>query len=62
MNLQLPHFEEDEIMLSGLLSEGRAMVHHSDGYREKYRPHYRIMTKDEWKKISVNISIENKAE
>lgn len=63
MDLQLMNFEEDKGLLSELLTEGKAMVHHSQRYGEKYRPHYRIMTKEEWIKLSAQIAVEfNKSE
>ena len=42
----LEGFEEDSILLSRLLKEGKYVVHHSRIFNANYQPHYRIIRKD----------------
>lgn len=42
----LEGFEEDSILLSHLLKEGKYVVHHSRIFNANYQPHYRIIRKD----------------
>jgi len=60
MDLQLMNYEKDKRMLSEMLAEGKTMVHHSSRYGEKYRPHYRIMTRAAWEKLSMEINLNDK--
>ena len=42
----LEGFAEDSTLLSGLLSEGKYVVHHSRKFNKHYHPHYRIIRRD----------------
>ena len=42
----LEGFAEDSTLLSGLLSEGKYVVHHSRKFNQHYHPHYRIIRRD----------------
>ena len=42
----LEGFAEDSTFLSGLLSEGKYVVHHSRKFNRHYHPHYRIIRRD----------------
>jgi len=42
----LKGFAEDSTLLSGLLSEGKYVVHHSQKFNRHYHPHYRIIRRD----------------
>ena len=42
----LEGFAEDSTLLSGLLSEGKYVVHHSRKFNRHYHPHYRIIRRD----------------
>ena len=42
----LEGFAEDSTFLSGLLSEGKYVVHHSRKFNKHYHPHYRIIRRD----------------
>jgi len=46
MNLQLPGYEADRIVIDSLLNTGQYALHHSQQFRDKYEPHYRIVRKD----------------
>ncbi len=46
MNLQLPGYEADRIAIDSLLNTGQYALHHSQQFRDKYDPHYRIVRKD----------------
>jgi hypothetical protein len=52
MGLQLPDFERDKLAIMRLMASGEAVVHHSDRYNDVYDPHYRIMSKVQWEKLS----------
>jgi hypothetical protein len=51
MDLQIPNMERDKKFIYDLLDRGEAAVHHSDRYRNKYDPHYRIMGKEQWEQL-----------
>ena len=42
----LEGFAEDSTFLSGLLNEGKYVVHHSRKFNKHYHPHYRIIRRD----------------
>ena len=46
MNLQLPGFEADSATIDSLFNTGQYALHHSQQFRDKYDPHYRIVRKD----------------
>jgi len=46
MNLQLTDYEADRIAIDSLLNTGQYALHHSQQFRAKYDPHYRIVRKD----------------
>jgi hypothetical protein len=52
MNLNIPNFDEDKKSLADMLKQGETAVHHSQKYEELYNPHYRIMGKEQWFRIS----------
>lgn len=54
MNLNLPNFEEDKKALSDMLGKGETAVHHSRNYEGFYKPHYRIVGKEEWERLSAS--------
>ncbi len=41
---QLSHYEEDHREIIRMVSDGIVQVHHSEGYRKSYDPHYRILS------------------
>lgn len=43
----IDHFDEDVLRIEALLGSGRYVAHHSDEYRETYKPHYRIFSLQE---------------
>jgi hypothetical protein len=53
MNLALPNFEEDKKALSDMLNRGETAVHHSRRYEELYKPHYRIMGREQWERLKT---------
>jgi hypothetical protein len=46
MNLQLTGYEADRAAIDSLLNAGQYALHHSQQFRDKYDPHYRIVRKD----------------
>jgi len=46
MNLQLPGYEADRAAIDSLLNTGQYALHHSQQFKDKYDPHYRIVRKD----------------
>ena len=52
MDLDLPGFKKDKEKLEGMLSCGDYLVHHSRRYTDAYDPHYRIVSKSQWKILS----------
>jgi hypothetical protein len=57
MNLDLPNFDEDKKALADMLSHGETAVHHSQRYEELYKPHYRILGKEQWKRLTLNFEL-----
>lgn len=56
----LEGFAEDSTLLSGLLSEGKYVVHHSRKFNRHYHPHYRIIRRDLFEeKILPRLEIKN---
>lgn len=49
MHLELPHFGADRKAIDTMLAKGDYMVHHSQAYTGNYDPHYRIMSKQQWR-------------
>lgn len=48
----LAGFADDSLSIEQMLAKGKAVIHHSDHFSEKYHPHYRIIHKsifDVWK-------------
>ncbi len=41
----IPYIKEDSKALETLLSQGKYVVHHSSEYADKYRPHYRLISR-----------------
>jgi hypothetical protein len=52
MDLGIKNFDQDKSALSRMLDSGENVVHHSEGYEELYKPHYRIMGKEQWEKLN----------
>lgn len=46
MGLELPHQQEDEAFIEGVLAQGKYAISHSPDYREAYSPHYRIIKRE----------------
>jgi hypothetical protein len=57
MNLDLPNFEQDKKALTDMLSRGETAVHHSQRYEELYMPHYRIMGREQWERLTLNFEL-----
>jgi hypothetical protein len=53
MNPDIPNFERDKKVLTGMLDRGEVSVHHSQFYLDNYNPHYRIIGKKEWEKLEA---------
>ncbi|MCK9399030.1 MAG: hypothetical protein M0Q51_03405 [Bacteroidales bacterium] len=51
MNLNLPNFDEDKKSLADMHRQGETAMHHSQQYEELYKPHYRILGKEEWEEL-----------
>ena len=49
---QINGFEEDSALLRKLLGNGEYVVHHSREYSEAYRPHYRLIKREIWERVS----------
>lgn len=49
---QINGFEEDSALLRKLLGNGEYVVHHSREYSEAYRPHYRLIKRKIWERVS----------
>lgn len=58
---EMEYFEEHRRELDNMLARGEYMVHHSALYRERYVPHYRIMTVAQWESLSEKINASNPA-
>ncbi len=52
MNLKISNLERDNQEILRMIYHGNAMVHHSDPYIDAYDPHYRIMSKEQWERLS----------
>ena len=50
MELQLPGYDSDAEAIAEMFSKGQYAVHHSRLYNASYHPHYRIISKDIFKK------------
>ena len=48
--MNIPDAGSDLKAISGYLSEGQLILHHSDAFSEAYHPHYRIIAKDIFEK------------
>jgi len=59
MNLNLPNFDEDKKSLADMHRQGETAVHHSQKYEELYKPHYRILGKEEWERLQERNAIPN---
>lgn len=46
MNIQFPHYNEDKQYIDSILSAGKYAISHSQDYRDAYRPHYRIISRE----------------
>lgn len=53
MQLDLPDFPEDKKALEDMLSQGETAVHHSRKYEELYKPHYRIIGREQWERLTL---------
>ena len=49
---QINGFEEDSELLRKLLGKGAYVIHHSREYSEAYRPHYRLIKREIWERVS----------
>ena len=52
-NFTLKNFEKDKMLLTSKV-ENVAPVHHSDIYKTNYNPHYRVVSKGLWQRLSKN--------
>lgn len=57
MNLGIPNYEQDKKALAEMLSKGETAVHHSRKYEELYKPHYRIVGKEQWERLSSKFKV-----
>ena len=48
--MNIPDAGSDLETISGYLSEGKLIMHHSDAFNAAYHPHYRIIAKDIFEK------------
>lgn len=55
MNLNLPDYEKEKQFISDMLKKGQYACSHSSEYRDTYKPHYRIISKDVLKKHNIRI-------
>lgn len=53
MGLGLPNYEADKEALANMLDSGQAVVHHSTAYEQAYQPHYRIISKEQLKRLNL---------
>ena len=51
MNPNLLYWEQDRRFLSDLLAQDQYVIHHSRDYIEHYDPHYRIISRSEFRRI-----------
>ncbi len=52
MDLDIKNYHQDKEYIDSMLSDGKYMIHHSEHYINKYNPHYRIVSKNHFKKLS----------
>ena len=51
MNLQFAGYEDDKTKIDELLKQGKYMLHHSDFFVNKYFPHYRVISVEEFERL-----------
>ena len=51
MDLTFENYEEDKEALNNLLQEGKYVMHHSEIFRQKYFPHYRVISVKEYEQL-----------
>jgi hypothetical protein len=51
MNLNLPGFEKNKLLIEGNLDKGIIAGHHSDIFTKTYNPHYRIVPEEKFKEL-----------
>ena len=49
---QLRGFDKDSDFIGDLLGRGEYVIHHSREYSEAYRPHYRLIKREIWERVS----------
>ena len=49
---QLRGFDKDSDFIGDLLGKGAYVIHHSREYSEAYRPHYRLIKREIWERVS----------
>ncbi len=47
--------EEDAATIASLLESGQYAMHHSKIYNQKYHPHYRIVSREEYNKLKSKL-------
>ena len=52
MNLDLESYDDDRIELLQMLDEGKYVVHHSETYIRYYDPHYRIVDRENFERLT----------
>ena len=52
LELKLPNYQQDRAFIDSILSVGKYAISHSPEYREAYRPHYRIVEKGIFDKLT----------
>lgn len=52
MDLNIKNYHQDKEHIDSLLSDEKYMIHHSEHYINKYNPHYRIVSKNHFKRLS----------
>lgn len=51
--LPIPEFDQDRVLIDSLLEEHPQMaIHHSEAFRQKYKPHYRIVAQSVWEELT----------
>lgn len=51
MNLDIPNYVQDQKAIMDMLGKGETAVHHSQKYEELYKPHYRILGREQWGRL-----------
>jgi len=59
MNLDIPNYEQDKKAIAEMLGQGETAVHHSRKYEELYKPHYRILGREKWEKLSSKFKVQS---